>query len=325
MQIAITGINMAYEKIQNLTRRPMRKIIFILDESGAKGYSSNIERIPGELGLIAGYLIPSNCLDFVRNELNTIQSNFFSDGKIHITDLPPQQQEELRDSIFDYFIQRNIYWVYEAIYVQGYFENNDFLNKSTKKAHKSRRSNIQISWKEKNKLLHAQLFQGAFGKAVAFCLDHVGSQINLDVITDRADASIIKKFQHKADDFLSVGKEKTHETTGFNKDSKQVARGNISTSITSGIEAIGDFSGVSYSITCEDSSLTLAADVLVNSVNYHLKSLQAQNTGIALNVEASIANHPLSKLVYGAWNNEEVNYFSDAIFMHPTQKARDNT
>ena len=144
MQIAITGINMAYEKIQNLTRRPMRKIIFILDESGAKGYSSNIERIPGELGLIAGYLIPSNCLDFVRNELNTIQSNFFSDGKIHITDLPPQQQEELRDSIFDYFIQRNIYWVYEAIYVQGYFENNDFLNKSTKKAHKSRRSNIQI-------------------------------------------------------------------------------------------------------------------------------------------------------------------------------------
>lgn len=303
----------------------MRKINFILDESGAKGYSNNIESIPGELGVIAGYLIPSNCLDFVRIELNTIRSKFFSDGKVHITDLLPQQQEELRKSIFDYFIQRNIYWVYEAVYVQGYFENSDYLNQLTKKAHESSRSYTQISWKKKNELLHAELFQGAFGKAVAFCLDHVGNQIELNVITDRTDPSIIKQFQHKANNFLAVGKEKTHETTGFNKDTKQVARGSISTSITSGIEVLGDFSGVSYSIICEDSSLTLAADVLVNSVNYHLKSLQDQNTGIALNVEAAIANHPLSKLVYGVWNNEEGNYFSDAIFMHPKQKAGDST
>lgn len=303
----------------------MEEVVFVLDESGAKGYSNNVESTPGELGVMAGYLIPSNHLDLVKNELNAIRANFFSDGKVHITDLLPQQQEELRKNIFDYFIQRKIYWVYEAVYVQGYFESADFLNQLTKNAHESRRSNIQVSWKEKRDLLYADLFQGVFGKAVAFCLDRAGNQIKLNVITDRTDASIIKLFQREADDFLSVGKEITHKTTGFDKDAGQVVRGSISTTIISNIDAIGDFSGISYSVACEDSSLTLAADVLVNSINYHLKSLQAKSTGVALNVEASISGHPLSNLVYGAWNNAEQNYFADAIFMHPTQKGRDNT
>ena len=280
-----------------------------------------MESTPGELGVIAGYFIPSNCLDFVKSELNAIRLSFFSDGKVHITDLPPQQQGELRKIIFDYFIQKNIYWVYEAVYVQGYFENADFVRQLTKKAHESSKSNIKISQNEKNELLHAELFQGVFGKAAAFCLDHVGSQVKLDVITDRTDASIIKQFQMKADNFLSVEEEKNYEVSGFNKDTNQVVKGNISTSITSGIDAFGDFSGISYFITCEDSPLTFAADVLVNSVNHHLKSLQAQNIGIALNVEASIADHPMSQLVYGMWKNSEVNCFSDAMFMHPTQKV----
>ena len=151
--------------------------------------------------------------------------------------------------------------------VQGYFENANFQNQLTKNIHESRRSNIAISWKEKHELLHAELFQGAFGKAVAFCLDHAGPQVMLDVITDRTDASIINQFQREADDLLSVGKQKTYEITGFDKEAEQVVRGSISTQITSNIDALGDFSGITYSIACEDSSLTLAADVLVNSVN----------------------------------------------------------
>ncbi|MBI5187413.1 MAG: hypothetical protein HZA01_17030 [Nitrospinae bacterium] len=302
----------------------MNQVIFVMDESGAKGYSDNIESTPGELGVMAGYLIPIDCLSLVKSELDAIRSNFFSEGKIHITDLLPQQ-EELRKNIFDYFLQRKIYWVYEAAYVQGYFENADFLNQLNKKAHDSRRSNIQVSWKETKELLHSELFQGAFGKALAFCLDYVGRPFELRVITDRTDNSIIKKFQSEADALLSVGKEKIHETTGFNKKTKQIVRGSIATKVSADTDAIGDFSGITYSIACEDSSLTLAADVLVNSAHYHLKLLQSESTGVALNVASSISNHQLSSLVYGAWDNTEGNYFADAIFMHPTQKSRDNT
>lgn len=298
----------------------MKEVVFVIDESGAKGYSDNVECTPGEIGVMAGYLIPSNCLDFVKKEFDAIRSNFFSDRKVHITDLLPQQQEELRKSIVDYFMQRNIYWVYEAVYVQGYYENFYRLNQLAKKAHKSRRSNIQISWKEKKELLHAELFQGVFGKAVEFCLDSMKSQFKLNIITDPIDNDIKKQFQRKADEYLYVGQGKTYETKGFNKETKQVVTGSISIKITSGIEAIGNFSDVSYSIACEDSSLTLAADVLVNSVNYHLKSQQAKNTGVDLNIESSISGHPLSSLVYGALNNSEGKYFPDAIFRHPTQK-----
>ena len=93
----------------------MAKVVFVLDESGAKGYSDNTESELGELGVMAGYLIPSDCLDSVRNDLEAIRSNFFTEGKVHITDLIPHQQEELRNRIFTYFIQRNIKWVYEAV------------------------------------------------------------------------------------------------------------------------------------------------------------------------------------------------------------------
>ena len=122
--------------------------------------------------------------------------------------------------------------------------------------------------------------------------------------------------------FSALNWEGAHETTGFDTKTKQVVRGTITTKIASGLDALGDFSGVSYTIVCEDSPLTLAADVLVNSVNHHLKSHQARCIGVALNTENAIVSHPLSSLVYGALNDAKGNYFADAIFMHPRQTGK---
>ena len=302
----------------------MNQVIFVVDESGAKGYSTNTENEPGDLGVMAGYLIPKNCLSLVKSELDIIRSNFTEEGKIHITDLSPRQQGELRNIIFNYFIQRKIHWVYEAIYVQGYFENAESLNQLAKKAYDSRRSNIKIEWKEIKDSLHSELFQGAFGKALAFCIDQAGSPLELSVITDRTDESIIKKFKSAADTILSIGKEKIYEAKGFNIETKEVVKGNIAINISSDIDSFEDFAEISYSIACEDSSLTLAADVLVNSVHHHLKSLQSKIAGAALNTAYSITNHQLSSLVYGVLENSEGNDFSDAMFTHPIQKSRRN-
>ncbi|MGA8864002.1 MAG: hypothetical protein WB444_09345 [Gallionella sp.] len=49
----------------------MKEIVFVLDESGAKGYSDNVESTPGELGVMAGYLIPSNCFSHWESLIRT--------------------------------------------------------------------------------------------------------------------------------------------------------------------------------------------------------------------------------------------------------------
>lgn len=298
----------------------MEQIVFILDESGAKGYSDKRESMPGELGVIAGYLVPRSYLERVKSDLDSIRLQYFGNGKIHITDLQPEQQESLRNSIFKYFKQSNVYWVYEATYVQGFCENAILIEEISRKSKDEKRSNVKISGNKNPDMLHVELFQGAFGKAVAFCMDRGFSNFELEIITDKTDKEILEKFKRAADELLNVGQEKCHLVTGFDPETKQVVKGSITTTITDGHEELGDFSGVSYSIRCEDSSLTLAADVLSNSVNYHLKSHQVNNIGMLLNKSTAISGHPLDSLVYGTWDDSESNYFPDAAFMHPEQK-----
>ncbi|MDO8291015.1 MAG: hypothetical protein Q7T44_17510 [Parvibaculum sp.] len=294
----------------------MKKIIFIADESGAKGYSSTQENQPGELGVMAGYLIPESCLDSVKQDFDCIRSKFFSAGKVHITDLTASQQNEMRKEFFEYFLERKIFWVYEATYVQGYAESALRLNELTKGAHQARRSEVSMSWREKHEMLHGTLFQGAFGKAVAFCMDMADVPFQIDVITDRTDDPILKLFHEKASELLSVGEDSTHEATGFDRASKEVVRGKISISVGDPDNLLGDFSQVSFTIVCDDSALTLAADVLANSVNYHLNQLQEESPGIALNRTRSMSEHPLQSLLYGGAEDDGID-ISDALYRHP--------
>src|SRR5208337_2214985 len=149
---------------------------------------------------------------------------------------------------FAYFIRKRIYWVYEAIYVQGFFQSADSVNQLSKRAHESRSSEVQISWRPGKELLHAELFQGVFGKALAFCTDRMGSDFELEVRADRTDPGIIKKFEKVAYDLLHVGEEQQLEVKGFDKRTKQVVRGSIIMSMPSGASALSDFSRVTYSI-----------------------------------------------------------------------------
>jgi hypothetical protein len=300
----------------------MKQIQFIIDESGAKGYSDNTEAVPGELGVMAGFLIPEEFVATVQAELGTISSKFRSQTKLHVTDLVLQDQEALRSAIFDYFRVRGIPWVYEGIYVQGFHEHMQLVNGIATEAMGSRRSRIKLSYTQKAKLLHAELFVGAFGKGIAFAMDCVGNEFQLNIVTDRVDRELMKLFRTKADRLLNAEQPLSRKVTGFDPDTQKVVRGEIRTTLVSGHEALGDLSGVNYSIRCADSSLTLAADVLANSVYHHLRTKQSGVVGTALNAEAAVMGHPLADLVYGAWNAPEGNYFSDALFMHPESVSK---
>ncbi len=295
----------------------MSKVILVIDESGAKGYSDRPETAVGEFGVMVGYLVPEEHANEVRNRFRQIQSKYTSDGKLHITDLQPKAQEGLRVDIFREFSELGIYWVYEAVYVQGYHENAKLTNELVEKARGSRRSNVSISTRERHELLHSDLFLGVFGKAVSFCLDNVGQVFDLHIITDNVDKKIMKMFEDEAAEFLNVGKPSEHEVKGFDKSTGQVITGAIRIEWIDSGNSLGDFSGVTYSIECEDSELTLAADVISNSVNYYIKKSVGEGVGIDLNTKVTVADHPLSSLIYGASEGGETPYFSDAIYQHP--------
>ncbi len=65
----------------------MRSLTFVVDESGAKGFSNNRESVIGELGVMAGLLIPVEFLNQAEADISSIVSEFSAIGKLHITDL----------------------------------------------------------------------------------------------------------------------------------------------------------------------------------------------------------------------------------------------
>jgi len=298
----------------------MASITFVIDESGAKGYSDNREQHEGELGVLAGILLPEEQVPTVESDLESIAGNYLSDGKLHITDLESKDQESLRGEIFDYLLSIRAPWTYEAIYVEGLHDHSQLVASMVNQAKENRRSKIKISGNEKYDLLHTEMFVGAFGKGVAFCMDHVGHQFHLNVITDNVDKPILKEFHESAEHLLNIGKMSVRKVTGFDPESKKVVTGSISSEITQGFDALGDFLGVSFEISISESALTLAADVLTNSVHHHLASLQKYDLGCALNTQEAIEGHRLAPIVYGVSGGElDAPQLADTIFRHPCQ------
>jgi hypothetical protein len=96
------------------------EIVVYCDESGAKGYSNKTETVPGELGVAAGILLRQSEVSSVQARFESVITRFrHQGGKLHITDLQADQQEELRQAVFGVLDEMKIPCLYEASYVQG--------------------------------------------------------------------------------------------------------------------------------------------------------------------------------------------------------------
>jgi len=301
----------------------MDTIYLIIDESGAKGYSDKPESYAGEVGVMAGYLIPEAYFDDVRNKFESLKEGYFSEGKVHIAELKPEDQSRIREDIYGFLIEKNIVCVFEAIHSQGFYENYERLERLIENNKSSQRSSVTVPKRKSKELLHEHLFQGVFGKAVAFCIDNFGYEFELKVITDKVDESIKKCFLKAADELINVGEEKKTIVSGFDTSTREVVKGSLVSKIDNVKDVLDDYSKIKYSISYEDTGLTLAADVIVNGLNYHFKSRSSIEVGINLNDQAAVINHPLEQNIYGLWDSSASNYFADAVFMHPkTNKVR---
>lgn len=298
----------------------MEEIVFVVDESGAKGYSSNKEQYPGELGVVAGYMFPGELIEEVRAELHKLFQPFTVDGKLHITDLSSIQQEQLRNVVFGFLERHCAPWVYEAIYVHGLHSAVSRSNEISEKTRKEAPSKIKFPDRPEIELLHAKIFSGAAFKAMAFGMDRGLQKFKITIITDRVDASIVKKFREEIDNLLGAGQEHSYEAKGYNTETNMVVREAYSIKVTVDEPWAIDLTGIDYEIRSENSPVTLVADVLANSVHYHLKKMQESNPTDDLNCEKAISGHPLRCSLYGIMKGG-IPWFTDSLYAHPGRSS----
>jgi hypothetical protein len=142
--------------------------------------------------------------------------------------------------------------------------------------------------------------------------------LNPGVITDRVDEGIKKIFIEAAHELLRFGSSpKQKEIKGFDPGRNEVVKGKTFSNWEDSTGLLEGFPGLSFSITYEDSSLTLVADVIANSLHHHFRARKDDSLGKALNTNEAIKGHTLEKNFYGTWDNTEQNYYADAVYIYP--------
>ncbi|EHJ9990391.1 TPA: hypothetical protein NG570_004368 [Vibrio parahaemolyticus] len=270
----------------------MDNMVLVLDESGAKGYAKNDEKFDGEVGVMAGYLYTEQEIADIERMFGQFTSPFSksTDGKFHVTDLDELDQKKLRDAIFFAIRKTKMQWFYKAIYSKG-FHQSEF---------KEGRGGQQ----DNKKLLHVELFENML--IMSLCMAHSVGKKNLKLLvkTDNIDSGTLKKFESAASFIRDIFLQNEREIFRYVNDNGKYQKEIAHTSITS--DSIPKFDNISIEIECELSPLTVAADILANSVNYYLRKKQKDSLGISLNNREVIKAHPVSDLAFIAKDENHV-------------------
>ncbi|MFM5540232.1 hypothetical protein ACET8U_21870 [Aeromonas veronii] len=261
----------------------MRRIVLVVDESGEKGFSKKPEVYPGAFGVMSGYIFLEEGIEEVRGIFDRLTNDFKVNGKLHLTDLPSEQQDLVRKRVFSFFREGKVGWFYQAIYSQGHYQSIFEPDRGGE---------------GKSERLHTKLFYGLFVKAVSRARLDSGDSLHIRIITDLVDMKTVREFQIEADHFINVlqGIKISRYFQSYDHENRKPIKTYVDTQVVTKNPA--SFKSLEYSIESEDSSLTFVADVLANSAHYYLKKKQDTNTGIDLNSRLAIGSHPLSDLVF---------------------------
>ncbi|TQL81039.1 hypothetical protein [Delftia sp. HK171] len=279
----------------------MEKMILVIDESGAKGYAKTEEKYFGEIGVMAGFLYTEQEMLEIEGCLDIFLNPYKNDtnGKFHITDLASDAQMKLRDDIFHFIRKSKLQWFYHALYSQGFHQSEFGKNRGGE-------NNSQAS-------LHATLFKAMFCIS-AMMSELIGiKKLNLLVKTDNIDSGVIKKFHKSAEEIIDLlmRKERNifrHVRGEDGKYEKKFSR------VTTKTDAIPTFEEISLDIVCENSNLTILADILANSVYHHLDKAQKETPNIYLNNKETLKNHPVIDLAFIPKSIDHVVPITDIIY-----------
>lgn len=277
----------------------MVEIYIVVDESGAKGKSNKNENHIGEFGVMAGFVSFQRGIEVLRRYSNQLTISCEQSGnKLHVTDLSQENRELLRNKIFMFMQKHKIPWAFAATYVNGFFHFNDFEGRP--------------------RLLHAQLFSELFSKLLCFTkVRFPGEEIVVNVITDTIQDKTKRAFENEIKEkiFYYTKGERTSIIKRYNSDTKEHEFAEIKSKLAPEVFEDIRIPDIKYNISIEDTSLTLIADVLVNSVFRHIKSKleSTEESNVDLNSCKMIEGHYLSSTCYGCSSDEVLSY-SDIAF-----------
>lgn len=282
----------------------MKTHFLVIDESGAKGYSKSPEKYEGEFGVMAGFLMPEEYYEIYKEHFETSLENIEFFEKRHITEA--FSKEEARNAVFDIFHKGKIPWIYEAIFTQGLYESEFSDKRGGNKSNKE--------------LLHSKLFKGIIIKAFESLHKSHDEGVKLTVTTDNIDTGVQKKLEKEIENFVTLLRGQTATRISSFQKQKYITKAKISPE-----SKFSAFSNIELGIVCDDSAMTIAADILANSANHYLKRKFEQNKNIKLNSKQAIADHPLSYLLLHVYDESDQDAldFSDLVYRRNTLKSLD--
>ncbi|MBC6555306.1 hypothetical protein GW721_04760 [Citrobacter braakii] len=286
----------------------MDNMVLVLDESGAKGYADKTEEFEGDLGVMSGILYTRQEMFEIELMLSQIIKPFKEQvtGKLHIAELKKEHQNALRDLIFSNFRAIKLQWFYKAIYSQG-FHQSEFKEK------RGGTGNVNAS-------LHVELFRHTFLHSLMMAASLNKLNLNLLVVTDTIDDGILKKFNKEANYLIDVLMGKKRDIFRYIKNEADGKYKKEYASILTSSDSFPKFEKIQFEIKCKDTPLTLAADVLANSVYYYLRKKTKVNTSAYLNNLNSIADHPLSDFAVVQKDEDEVLSILDIMYRRECPK-----
>ena len=277
------------------------KAYFVMDESGAKGYSDNHEQSYMEFGVAAGFLCHDSDFGRIKAAADVRFASYKNpDGKIHITDIEDSQKEALRKDVFEFVKENNLKIYYSAICVEGFFEGN--------KPNPIPQNLSYALPKEPKKSMHSELLGIASSDALADAIDSFGEVDEYHIVTDNLD----KKYVEDIDKYIKElsEKEKSVIKTAFDKTTRTVNRFKIERHKSVYTDVFDSVQQVD--ISTEVSPITLIADVLANSIHYYIAENQNKNSNVKLMSKDALEGFPVvDNVVFADFK------FADAVYKHP--------
>lgn len=262
-------------------------MIVICDESGAKGYSNQKEKYPGEFGLFAGYVLKSDSqLEKIESELSNIfnEIEWPENQKKHLSNLNSELAEKIRCNVFKIFKENEIICMYSAIYVDGFYSSNNEIKETKNKIKELVTSNIEVTKHYEEESLHVALFQNLFLKIISLYEERKEDK-NLLIILDNVDNWVKRQLNSAKREVLEISNEQTIKVVGSDKkDRSKIYTGKIE--IKPKIPEEYKIKINPDKIKLEKNirpSLIFAADVLSNSLYNCFSDLNKSIPGISLN------------------------------------------
>lgn len=278
-------------------------VVFACDELGAKGLANQVEAYPGEVGVFAGILVPQELEATAQPEFQAVYDRYKpTTGKLHIADLPPEQQEALRRDVYAAIRKLNLPCFWYAIHVDGlhnwYLTQKKILEevKQAAKAAGQQAPRVKRNSPRDNPAsMHEELFAGLYAHLIAFLVERDRKEVSIEVRTDKIDSPIVKNFEKVAKRLLSDDP-LLKTVKGWDTATKQVVEGVIEIGVTlppsMQIEAV--VRKLTINAMRDGDGYVLAADVLANSLNYLFKHRDQAELYGPLNQPAAIIRHPIA-------------------------------